>query len=1496
MPGGDPQATGPLMMPFFMGGPWMPKFDGAGTVKLGEWKAQMKYMLSVQRLSEQYQVQFLMGFLDGDARREVLALEEEDRDTPKKELRKQVRRTPTLTFEVVKTEALALEQECQEHWEPSACMSANVGSQSSQPVSDWKVEFCNEIMREVKEQMSQLSKTLIDEFRGNQRPPQEAARSKDRWRNPRTAAMPVNRFAWDPQGPRSPQPAMAGVCPLVDVKVDGVDVKCLVDTGSQVTMFAESLCKELFQDKELGGSEKIPWLTLSAANGLDIPYIGYMVVNFQVGGVEVPERGVIVAKDSCLGANRALLGMNVISACWEELFAISKENLSLQSQTKPLGKEWERVFADCRRIRAASLQQQRCDAARVACRYAVTIPAMSEALVWARLPGWTEYQGSCVLVESYGESQNVEVARSLTTVHRGHIPVKVRNLMPYPVSMYRHQKLARVSMIDPQQVREQEDVVLTEVGSGVVEVGIVQVGSEVSPLGDELPEWLKGETLQGNGLDEDQQSKLQQFLAKWQHLFASHDEDYGCTDVVKHCIPTGDGPPIRERHRPVPPTLYKEIRGLLQGMLKGNVIRESCSPWAAPVVLVQKKCGAWRFCVDYRKLNSVTKKDAFPLPRIEDSLTSLARAEWYSTLDLASGYWQVKMDEQDCEKTAFTTPFGLFEWDRMPFGLCNAPATFQRLMQRCLSGQLAESTLVYLDDAIVYSVDFTAHLAHLEAVFQSLEGYGLKLRPEKCHLFQREVKFLGHCVSGKGISPDPAKISAVEDWATPKTVRQVRSFLGFVGYYRRFIKDFSKIAKPLNGLLVGTGRCKGRGSSSIKWTPDCEEAFSQLKQKLLQPPILAYADFSQPFLVYTDASNHGLGAVLAQQQDGTERVIAYASRSLHPAERNDSNYSSFKLEFLALKWAVTEKFKDYLWGAKIVVVTDNNPLVHLETAKLGAVEQRWAAQLANYNYQIKYRPGRNHVNADVLSRLPTVGANGPAPNVLSSDNMECVVEMVQAPGELVDAGFGWGWDPTRWRELQRADPHLQVVQGYWESGRMPAAPERKQQSRQVQKMLSQWNRLTMQDGVICHVVQDPQTNEAVSQIWVPQHHIITLLEAYHDETGHQGVERTLSLLKRHFYWVGMESSVRDFIRLCPRCTFRKARPESKAPLVPFTGQGPLHIVAMDFLSLGRPADRYQNILVITDLFTKFAWAVPMVDQSALTTARVMWNCVIQPFGCPEVFHSDQGPNFESALVKELCALYGCRKSRTSVYHPQGNGVCERFNQTLLDLLGTLEHEQQSRWVEYLPSLVQAYNNSVHTITGYAPTYLMFGRHMRLPLDLALGVPRQGEEDGVQEWVKRHHERLTYAYCKVSANSAKAAAKNKRLYDRTARDSLPLLAGERVLVWDNRRRAKGKLGDRWESQPYVIIRQLSTGVPVYVVRPEGKLGPERTLHRNLLRPCLYLPKSPQVPPTERNLRVEEQWGWVPGFQGDLEEQAGVGARRSQRVNHGQPPVRFGDWAS
>ncbi|KAL2077722.1 hypothetical protein ACEWY4_027226 [Coilia grayii] len=1183
--------------------------------------------------------------------------------------------------------------------------------------------------------------------------------------------------------------------------------------------------------------------------------------------------------------------MNVIAACWEELFHAQPTTAPQPTEAK----EWENILADCQRIHANQAGWDQEDTGRVACRYALSIPASSEALVWARLPARAYRPDNWVLVEPHSTCHVVEVARVLATVQHGRVLVRVRNVKPYPVHLHRHQCLVRVTPVGPQQVREGRDVWFSQVDTGVVEVGIMEVQGTDRPLGA-MPNHLMAEPLQGEDLNEDQQQQLRLLLTKWQHVFSTHDEDYGCTNIVKHQIPTGDAPPIRERYRPVPPTLYQEVRTLLRGMLDGGIIRESSSPWAAPIVLVQKKTGAWRFCVDYRKLNSVTKKDAFPLPRVEDSLTSLTQSAWYSTLDLASGYWQVQMESADREKTAFTTPFGLFEWERMPFGLCNAPATFQRLMQRCLSGQLVDSTLVYLDDVLVFSQDFPTHLQHLEQVFQAVEKYGLKLRPEKCQLLRREVKFLGHCVSYKGVSPDPEKVSAVREWEPPKTVRQVRSFLGFVGYYRRFIKDFSKIAKPLNALLVGVSRSRGRTSPSVLWSPECESAFQKLKQELLQAPILAYADFSQPFILYTDASNAGLGAVLAQQQKGEERVIAYASRSLHPTERNDANYSSFKLELLAMKWALSEKFKDYLWGAKVVVVTDNNPLVHLQTAKLGAVEQRWVAQLANFDYQIKYRPGRENTNADVLSRIPTTGMPGLSVPTAAED--ELLVGVVNAPGAIPEAApTSWGWDPHRWQELQGKDADVSAVRDYRSQGALPRAAQRKAHTHTVRQLLGQWGKLFLCEGVLCRSVHDPVTFESVVQVVVPQGQVQSLLQAYHSQMGHQGQERTLSLLRRHFYWPRMDTAVSTFIRSCPRCLLFKTKQDAKAPLVPILPKAPLHIVAMDFLTLSRPTDRYQNILVVTDLFTKYAWAVPTTDQTATTTARALWTTVIQSFGCPETLHSDQGPNFESKVVQELCELYGCKKTHTTPYHPQGNGGCERFNQTLLSLLGTLEAEEQSRWVDHLPSLLQAYNNSIHSITGYAPAYLMFGRHVRLPVDMLLGTAPTGVAQTTSEWVGQHHQRLHDAYRRVSEHLGTAAAKSKRLYDRTAREA-PLLPGERVLVRDCRRSGKGKLSDHWENRPHVVVRRHHPDRPVYTVRPEGRPGPERVLHRNLLHPCPNYPTPTGEASSSRPAPVPPLMGWavVPeatrAAAGDPDPLPPP--RRSQRNTQGQPPQRYGDW--
>ncbi|KAK7109519.1 hypothetical protein V1264_013548 [Littorina saxatilis] len=442
-----------------------------------------------------------------------------------------------------------------------------------------------------------------------------------------------------------------------------------------------------------------------------------------------------------------------------------------------------------------------------------------------------------------------------------------------------------------------------------------------------------------------------------------------------------DDQPVASTFRRIPPSQYQEVKEHIQMLLDQNIIQKSSSPFASPVVVVRKKDGSIRLCVDYRRLNAKTKKDAYPLPRIDDSLDALGGAKMLSTLDLASGYHQVAMREQDREKTAFITPFGLYEYLRMPMGLATAPATFQRLMQSTMNDLVFQILLIYLDDLLVYSRDFDEHLQRLQAVFDRLKEVGLKLNPRKCFLARKSVEYLGYTVSGEGIANSKSKILAVNDWQTPQTLRDHRGFLGFASYYRRFVKDFAKLALPLHHLVSPIYQQDKERKRKSKhqhvgsaWTSDCQLAFNALKSALTTAPVLGYADYTLPFILETDASMEGLGAVLSQEHDGGRRVIAYASRSLRPNEKQMQNYSSMKLKLLAMKWAMCEKFRCYLMGASTTVFTDNNPLGH---AKLGAVEQRWAAELACFDFSVKYRSGKENANADALSRFPVEKPEGP---------------------------------------------------------------------------------------------------------------------------------------------------------------------------------------------------------------------------------------------------------------------------------------------------------------------------------------------------------------------------------------------------------------------------------------------------------------------------------------------------------------------------------------
>lgn len=775
--------------------------------------------------------------------------------------------------------------------------------------------------------------------------------------------------------------SLLGNCPSVSVIMGGVEVPCLLDTGSMVTTLSESFFKQHF---EPWGSEKLHecgWLQLRAANGLAIPYVGYLEMDFVVLGKTIQNKGVLIVKGLSIPSTDTrlpgLLGMNIIQECYQELFRQHGSDLfDLPSvQEAPA---WQCVLQFCQQAESevsglgAGERQARVGGGSVVC-----IPAASLRFVAVTCSLAIDIN-SMVLFEPLQE-QNLLPAGllasvSLVPVVNGVAHVPIVNVGGQDAQVQPH---ARIGTLCPVQVEAWPDGVMT---SPLEENAITQavVSSQVAGA-DVVADAIRDLDL--SQLSPTEQAQVRMLLQDYSSVFAAGEGDLGCTGLITHEIPLLDSVPIRQRYRRIPPADYEAVKQHIHHLLQNQVVRESSSPYASPIVIVRKKDGQIRLCVDYRHLNAKTRKDAFPLPRIEESLDALCGAEWFSTLDLASGYNQVPVAEGDKCKTAFCTPFGLFEFNRMPFGLCNAPSTFQRLMERMFGDQRFQTLLLYLDDIIIFSSTVQQHLERLEMVLSRLQRQGLKANLQKCCFFQPQVTYLGHVVSKAGVSTDPAKINAVSEWRRPANVTDLRSFLGFASYYRRFVKGFAKMAAPLHRLVAEVGGTKKKRGSREPlehcWTEECESSFQGLKQSLITAPVLAYADFSRQFVVEIDASHSGLGVVLSQEHDGKLRPVAYASRGLRPTERNMKNYSSMKLELLALKWALTDKFRDYLLGQKCIVYTDNNPLSYLQTAKLGALEQRWASQLAAFDFEIRYRPGRVNGNADALSRQYCMAAHPP---------------------------------------------------------------------------------------------------------------------------------------------------------------------------------------------------------------------------------------------------------------------------------------------------------------------------------------------------------------------------------------------------------------------------------------------------------------------------------------------------------------------------------------
>ena len=989
-------------------------------------------------------------------------------------------------------------------------------------------------------------------------------------------------------------------------------------------------------------------------------------------------------------------------------------------------------------------------------------------------------------------------------------------------------------------------------------------------------------------LTRDQQARLIDVIYNHTEVFSLFDGDLGFCDVLKHSIPTTTDKPVYLPHRQIPVQLQSEVRKCLDNWLKQGIIRPSKSPYASQVVIVRKKTGEIRLCVDFRKLNAISIRDSFPLPRVEEALQAVQAAVWFSSFDLAQGYLQMAMEEEDIEKTAFRAgSSGLYEFTRMPFGLTNAGASFCRLMEMCIGDQQYVTLLFYLDDICIFAETADQMLDRIEFVFSRLKEFNLKIKPKKSHFFQTSVTFLGHILSADGVSPNPEKVAKIKDWPTPKTPKEVHSFVGLASYYRRFIPNFAKWAGPLHALIVPAsfkqkirrGEMKKSDLPEFQWTPACQEGFDQLKKALTEAPVLAYPDYSKPFILETDASLKGLGAVLSQKGDDNEiRVIAYASRSLRPSEKSMRDYSSAKIELMALKWSVCDKFKDYLLGSKFTVFTDNNPLCYIKSSKLGAAQIRWLSELALYDFDIVYRTGKSNLVADALSRRPEVEEEIEKEVSPESDDEEWIAVSYQVEeqggrvssmefnqviselvggtkidkklkdriqvtdvakeklnGKTIEVATGMvslfdSITPKEMAEFQRQDNQIAPIFAYVEQDQKPSKKITYQiRSKLARKLALQWDRLILKQGVLhrLYIFNEMEYHQLV----LPQRYHRKVLTALHDHMGHQGIDRTLDLLRERVYWPSMAKDAQNWVTNCRHCQIARGDYNQPKPKIGhLEAHNPLDLVCLDFTKIDPSKTGKENVLVITDAFTKFSLAVCTPNQTAKTVAKILVEKWFHVYGIPARIHSDQGRCFDSNIIKALCKMYGVEQSFTSPYNPRGNAFCECFNRTLFGLLKTLKSEEKADWPSYLPALVFAYNATPHASTGYQPYQLMFGRRAPAPCDNWLGLRAYNDDKSITriDWVDQQLEQLLHANKRAQKNIKATNAKNRKA---AGGKDLIIPVGNLVLLRDHPE-GRNKIQDNNKDQIYIVTGHHDNR-NAYFVKPLGsKCQPKQVNRREM----------------------------------------------------------------
>lgn len=793
-----------------------------------------------------------------------------------------------------------------------------------------------------------------------------------------------------------------------------------------------------------------------------------------------------------------------------------------------------------------------------------------------------------------------------------------------------------------------------------------------------------------------------------QEAFRDMGDELGCTNLVEHEIKTSCRP-IKQRYYPVSPVMQGHIDAELDKLLEQGIVEPSTSPWSSPILLVKKKDGSYRFCVDYRKLNAVTEKDAYPLPYINATLDRLRNAKFLSSMDIKSAYFQVPLEESSRPLTAFTVPNrGLFHFLRLPMGLSNSPATFQRLVDRVLGPDLEPYVFVYLDDIIIITDTFEKHVEVLKEVFKRLKAANLTVSKKKCHFCRPELLYLGYVVDSTGLRMDPAKVQAILNIPVPTSVSEVRRLLGLASWYRRFVPNFADLIAPLTELLK-----KGR---PFKWSVQCDEALNNLKERLIGAPVLSCPDFSKPFTIQCDASGYGIGAVLTQQQEDGEKVICYLSRSLTRLERN---YTTTERECLAVLWAI-EKLRPYIEGTHFTVITDHASLLWLDRLESPSGRlARWAIRLQQYDYTIIHRKGKYNIVPDVLSRSVPV-----------LDTVDTTLGCSSDPwyGKLLD---GIVKTPHRF-------PSWQLIQGKLFKNVTPRIPELASPS-------DYWREV------------------------VPRPHRKALIGKVHESLLHVGVYKTYHKLAERYYWPKMRSDVASFIRRCITC--HAIKPEQRKPpgfmlSKQVSIHRPFELMSADLVGpLPRTRSGNQYIFVIADCFSKFPLLFPLRFATASAIVKILDTHVFPIFGCPNSIILDNGVQFRSKEVTNFLKSYNVNIQYTALYHPQANPV-ERINRVIKTMLRSYLSEDQRGWDRQLSQVGLAIRSSKHEVTGHSPNMIVFGREISLKGENACPDRIQFDRSAL---TKEREQAFARLYADVQRKLSRAYETNSRTYNLRRRD-------------------------------------------------------------------------------------------------------------------------------